>query len=417
VGKLIVIPPPEPGHTRAAAANDEARTARLRARQAEHRRTLQDFAARATGGETFTGGAPASERAARRPASRPPRYKILEGIGALLLDEEDVDRRYVEESLGAVVVENGPAACRASAPAFSGLKRPEPNFWHLEKINVKALRDRGVTGAGVAVGLLDSGIQGSHPEFAGKKIHFAHFDQDGNQTDAAPKDFGYHGTHVAGLIAGRNTGVAPDATLAVAAVLTEKRGSACHHAAILAGLDWLIKTDFLDAPDEPGCAVINSSLQIKGFNIFLYGFLATAGAAPGSLLVAAGGNFGTVNPGQPTTPGNYDIVVGVGATDADDRVALFSQWGVVKELGGIAKPDLCAPGVDIWSSGHNNGYTKMSGTSMASPLACGAAALLIQQNPALARDPRRLKEALLRHTRPLPLEGPKAGRGRLQLGP
>jgi serine protease AprX len=305
---------------------------------------------------------------------------------------------------------------RSAALVGPTSRSPEPDFWHLEKINVKALRDRGLSGTGVAVGILDSGIQASHPEFAGKKIHFAHFDRDGNQTDLAAKDFGYHGTHVAGLIAGRNAGVAPDATIAVAAVLTEKRGYACHHAAILAGLDWLIKTDFLDNPDEPGCAVINSSLQIKGFNDFLYGFLATASVAPGSLVIAAGGNFGTVNPGQPTTPGNYDIVVGVGATDADDRVALFSQWGVIEALGGIAKPDLCAPGVDIWSSVPNDRYLKMSGTSMASPLVCGAAALLIQQDPALAHDARSLKEALLRHSLPLPAEGPKAGRGRLRLG-
>lgn len=410
MGKLIVIPPPETASARAA-ANDEARPARPRARLDERRLGLQAFAERATAGETVLGAALPSGSASRRP-----RYKILEGIGALLLDEEDVDRRRLEESLGAVVLENGPAACPASASAGVKSKSPEPNFWHLEKINVGALRDRGVTGAGVAVGVLDSGVEGSHPEFAGKKIHFAHFDRDGNQIDAAPKDFGYHGTHVAGLIAGRNAGVAPDAVLAVAAVLTEKRGHACHHAAILAGLDWLIKTDFLDTPDEPGCSVINSSLQIKGFNNFLYNFLATAGVAPGSLLIAAAGNFGWVNPGQPTTPGNYDIVVGVGATDADDRVALFSQWGVVKESGGVAKPDLCAPGVDIWSSSPSGGYNKMSGTSMASPLACGAAALLLQQQPALARDARRLKEALLRHTLPLPAEGPKAGRGRLQLG-
>lgn len=411
MGKLIIIPPPETWRARDAAANDEPRPARPRARLVERRLSLQAFAARATAGETLSDDAPPSGR-----ASRPARYKILEGIGALLLDERDVDRRHVEESLGAVVIENGPAARPASASLGVRSKTPAPDFWHLEKINVGALRDHGVTGAGVAVGVLDSGIEGSHPEFAGKKIHFAHFDRDGNQTDAAPKDFGYHGTHVAGLIAGRNAGVAPDAVLAVAAVLTEKRGYACHHAAILAGLDWLIKTDFLDTPDEPGCSVINSSLQIKGFNNFLYNFLATAGVAPGSLLIAAAGNFGTVNPGQPTTPGNYDIVVGVGATDADDRVALFSQWGVVKELGGIAKPDLCAPGVDIWSCSPSGGYNRMSGTSMASPLACGAAALLLQQQPALARDARSLKEALLRHTLPLPAEGSKAGRGRLQLG-
>ncbi|MBV9210832.1 MAG: S8 family serine peptidase [Acidobacteria bacterium] len=343
------------------------------------------------------------------------KFKLLEGVGALLVDEKDADRAYLERGLGAKVYENRLLDGLSASMKAGRSSSLEPDFWHLEKINVAAWRSKGLTGKGVVVGLLDSGIQAAHPEFEGKEIHFAHFDEDGEQTDIAPRDFGNHGTHVSGLIAGKNAGVAPDATLAVAAVLTERRGQACHHAAILAGLDWLIKTDFTGKAGESGCVVINTSLQIKRFNNFLYGALALARHAPGCLMIAASGNHATANPQQPTTPGNYDLVVGVGATDKDDRVALFSQWGEVKEQGGIKKPDICAPGVEIWSSIPNNSYQKFSGTSMASPLACGVAALLLQQNPSFAHDVEGLRQALLSHTVALPEEPEKAGRGRLML--
>lgn len=396
MSKLIVIPPPENGRNidRLPAPELPAFTRKTPfSLHAERRRRLHAFAAQAS----------------------VQRYKVLEGVGALLMDEADADRDYLEQKLRAKVYENslidGATAVSKSSRSFADA----PDFWHLDKINVSALRKKGLTGKGVVVGVMDSGIQATHTEFEGKEIHFAHFDEDGNQTDTPPRDFGNHGTHVSGLIAGRNAGVAPDATLAVAAVLTEKRGRACHHAAILAGLDWLLKTDFSGNEDEPGCAVVNTSLQIKRFNDFLYGALRLALKAPGTLMIAASGNHFTANPQKPTTPGNYDIVLGVGATDRDDRIALFSQWGVVKEQGGINKPDICAPGVDIWSSIPNNSYQKMSGTSMASPLACGVAALLLQQNPAFAHDIQGLRNALLSCTVALPQEKEKAGRGRLWL--
>ncbi len=395
MGKLIVLPPPESVTPVGLISTGSPPTRKQAAKLlAGRREKLQAFAARA--------------------AKSRPNYQVLEAIGALLMDEDEVDGKYLKETLGAGVYENKLIGGLTPSATVRFPTLGPPDFWHLEKINLQAFRKQSLTGAGVVVGVLDSGIQASHPEFAGKKIHFAHFDQDGNQTDASARDFGNHGTHVSGLIAGKNIGVAPDATLAVAAVLTEKRGQACHHAAILAGLDWLIKTDFI-GDREPGCSVINTSLQIKGFNNFLYDALAIACQALGTLMIAASGNHATANPQQPSTPGNYDIVIGVGATDQKDQVAPFSQWGKVKELGGIAKPDLCAPGVNIWSGIPTNGYQSMSGTSMASALVCGAAALLIQQKPDLANDPPALKAALLNHTLELPEQQEKAGRGRLLL--
>jgi serine protease AprX len=425
MGKLIVIPNTEVKRPRRGLlSNAESDSMRDSVSMrdtafnihAGRRQRLHDFAAQALGGTPGPQPRSSQDRSDVRLQAQARRYRVLEGIGALLMDEEDVDVKHLEETLGAKVYEN--ALIASVTPTGTGVatQSTQPDYWHLDKINVKALRDKELTGAGIIVGVLDSGIQSSHPEFAGKTIHFAQFDKNGNKIDIPAKDFGDHGTHVSGLIGGKNAGVAPDATLAVAAVLTEQRGQAGYLAAILAGLDWLIKTDFSGNQDEPGCHLVNSSLEVRPFNDFLYSSMAAAAAAPGSLMIAASGNNATAYPEQPSTPGNYDIVVGIGATDNNDQIAAFSEWGTVAEQGGIAKPDMCAPGVNIWSSVPTNRYQPMSGTSMACPIVSGAAALLLQQNPAFAGDVASLKEALLSSTLALPDQQQKSGRGRLLLG-
>ncbi|AKT39181.1 S8 family peptidase [Chondromyces crocatus] len=342
-------------------------------------------------------------------------YAVLEGLGVLLVDEAVLDRETLRRRTGALVVPNVTIARVASVEVgreASGQGQAHP-FWHLETIGVASLWDQGMKGAGVTVGVLDSGIQASHPEFEGKTVHFGAFDEEGNLTSVVPKDFGQHGTHVAGVIGGRRAGVAPEATLAVAAVLTA-RGKG-HLAQVLGGLNWLLTTAFGGEEDEVGCDVLNAALEIPGYAAVFYAPLAAAVRCPGMLTVAAVGNFGTRSAGRLASPGNYDVVVGVGATDRADRVAAFSQHGTVEQHGGRAKPDLCAPGVEIWSSVPYGQYTPQSGTSMASPLVAGTAALLVQQEPALRRNVPALTEALLANVVPLPEQGPRAGYGRLCL--
>jgi subtilisin family serine protease len=348
------------------------------------------------------------------PSGTPVNYHVLEGLGILLVDEDMFDEDMMRSQMDAVVLDNVQIASVTPVAASS---TGEPDFWSQDKINVSSLRSQGLNGEGITVGVLDSGIYATHQEFAGKQIVFAQFDQQGQRIDSPAKDFGKHGTHVSGLIAGKNAGVAPAATLVVAAVLTSNGGTAGYLAQILAGLNWLLTEDFSGDPETPGVHLVNASLEAgRGYKDFLYNALTNALAAPGTLMIGAVGNSGSAGVNNCSSPGNYDIVVGVGATDIDDNIASFSSWGTIAESSNVAKPDMCAPGKAVWSSvpGSGNHYQQMDGTSMASPIVAGAAALMMQQDPTLAHNPLVLKDEIIKRT--IPLEDvARGGRGRLQL--
>ena len=275
----------------------------------------------------------------------------------------------------------------------------EDGPWHLKRVNINEAQDQALTGQGVRIGILDTGIDATHSEFAGKHISFMEFDTSGFPVSTTPRDAGDHGTHVAGIATGTTCGVAPRADLAVAAVLTKLNvdGQLTGHLAqILAGYNWLVHQNHSPAGAISKCPVVNASLGAPGFHNFLYSSvhmqLATLQT---SLMVATIGNSGHQGVDHHGSPGNYDITVGVGAVDASGIVAPFSDWGL--ETTHMAfKPDLCAPGVAIRSATPGGGFKWKSGTSMASPAASGAAALLVQKYPSLARKPSGLKAALVK---------------------
>lgn len=359
-----------------------------------------------------------------------PAHRLLPSLGAIIMDEDAVDRRALEQT--AAVFENVliplvvpyRAVQRAedgqqiakieSVPAVAS-----EDAWHLEAINVGAARAKNLTGSGVLVGVLDTGIDAAHPELDGR-LHdgtaFAEFDLTGALISSTPRDAFDHGTHVCGLIAGQTVGVAPEATLAVAAVLTYQTiwGPGGYLAQIAAGLDWLFTSSFRGEAEDPGVDVINASLSGSGYDAYLYTSLAQARLALGTLLIAAVGNNGERGANKHGSPGNYDITHGVGAVDSAGIVARFSDWGTVSQHPGIAKPDMCAPGVDVWSAVPGGRYEAMSGTSMATPLVTGVAALLLQQDPTLSVAAADLQGRLFTLTT-TPPSGPRAGRGRLDL--
>ncbi len=338
------------------------------------------------------------------------------------MEESAVDRAALEGALGATVIEN--FLLPLEYPVEVGAEQTSPGDaagtlpWHLADANVQAARSRGLQGQGTLVGVVDTGIDVNHPEFAGKKIHFAEFDASGRLLSRTPRDAGNHGTHVCGIIAGANSGVAPKAELAVAAVLTipGPRGLSGWFAQILGGINWLLTEPFDGTDVEPGVDVFNASLGGVGYSDYYYNALANARLTTGTVLVAAIGNSG---PGQNNhgSPGNYDIVVGVGAIDAAHNVASFSDWGSVSQHGALRKPDLCAPGVAVVSCVPGGGYAPMNGTSMASPVVAGALALLLQQNPPLLLNANALIARLFSLTAPLSgsANQMRSGRGRLDL--
>jgi subtilisin family serine protease len=265
-----------------------------------------------------------------------------------------------------------PAQLELVAPVANAPATPSPGIdWGLQAIGIPELWSQGLTGKGVGVAHLDTGVDASHPALAGRVVAFVEFDNQGNSLPGKqPYDSGNHGTHTAGTIAGSEInglkiGVAPEAELHCTRVIEYNDPLV----QILAGVDWAL---------GQGVRVISGSLGVKGYNPFLVTVTDRVRAA-GILPIVAVGNEGT-NPGHPTrSPGNYPNTLAVGAIDSDSQVAYFSSYGPIS--GGPAKPDVVAPGMQITSAVPGGGAQTMDGSSMATPHVAGLAALLFQRKP------------------------------------
>jgi subtilisin family serine protease len=112
------------------------------------------------------------------------------------------------------------------------------------------------------------------------------------------------------------------------------------------------------------------------------------------LFVAAAGNASTNNDRRPHFPSSYNVpnVVSVAALDRNDQLAAFSNFGVKSVA-------IAAPGVDILSTWLGNAYEEKSGTSMATPVVSGVAALVLSQHPRMSVD--ELRKKLLASTDPI----------------
>ncbi len=244
--------------------------------------------------------------------------------------------------------------------------------WGLKRLGVPQLWAQGLTGKGVLVGHLDTGVDGKHPALKGAIASFAEFDFLGNQIPGAvAHDTDEHGTHTAGTIVGRTVkgvsfGVAPEAMLASAIVI--EGGNVI--ARILGGMNWAV---------GQGVRVLSMSLGLRGY---APSFLAVTRIlrARNILPVFAVGNEG---PGTSRSPGNYPEALSIGACDSLDNIAGFSSSQTFTRPKDPLVPDLVGPGVDILSCLPGSKYGEMSGTSMATPHLAGLAALLIQANPAV----------------------------------
>jgi subtilisin family serine protease len=258
----------------------------------------------------------------------------------------------------------------------------------------------GYTGAGVTIAVVDSGVDASHPDLAGRVIAERSF----TGTPGGDDDVG-HGTHVASIIAGSGTassgayrGVAPDAKLVNAKVCDDVT---CQESAILAGLQW--------AAVDQRAQIVNLSMGGEDTPEIdpLEEAVNALTASYGTLFVVSAGNDGpeayTVG-----SPGSADAALTVGAVTKSDELAAESSRG--PRIGDNAiKPDIVAPGMDIVAAKARNAtvgepvgdaYLRLSGTSMAAPHVAGAAALLAGQHPDWS--PGLLKAALMSAATELP---------------
>jgi subtilisin len=273
--------------------------------------------------------------------------------------------------------------------------------WGLERLGAPALWERGLSGAGILVGQLDTGVDGRHPTLAGAVAHFAEFDLMGREvaTPAGPpRDSDQHGTHTAATIVGRpergrHVGMAPGALLASAAVI--EGGDAV--ARVLGGMDWALGL---------GVRVLNLSLGFRGYwpdFLAVTRILRRKGVLP---CFAVGNEYA----GSSRSPGNYSEALSVGACDARGRVADFSSSQRFDRKRDPIVPDLVAPGVDVVSARPGGGYQSMDGTSMATPHVAGLAALLLEAKP--RATVRKLEAALFASCRrPRGMSPERGGQG------
>ncbi len=281
--------------------------------------------------------------------------------------------------------------------------------WNLTLIGAdRVWEDFGVTGDGIIIGQSDSGVQGDHPELV-DSYRGRDGDNDFNWFDpwnhsAEPTDITGHGTHTLGLIAGKNTGVAPDAEWFGCTNLARNLANPSLYLDCMQFMLAPFPMDgdpFVDGDPALSAHVINNSWgcpEQEGCDSGALVDAVRAMRAAGIFVVAAAGNDGPACETVQDPLALYEEVFSVGAIDQGGNLASFSSRGPVTADGsGRTKPDIVAPGVDVLSSFPNNSYEYLPGTSMAGPHVAGVVALMWSANPSLIGDVERTEE-ILRHT-------------------
>ena len=318
------------------------------------------------------------------------------------------------------------------------------NMWPTGKTTgAHSLWAAGITGKGVDVALIDSGVV-PVPELGGRIVNGPDLSLEQNAENLRYLDTYGHGTHMAGIIAGRDpvlkvgdfaeygrdpyfVGIAPDSRIVNLKVAPHS--GATDVSQVIAAIDWVVQHKNSNGLN---IRVLNLSFGTDGTQSYLLDPLAYAAEVAwrkGIVVVVAGGNagFGSTSLNNPA----YDpFVLAVGASDTqntikteDDTVATFSSRGDSNR-----RPDLVAPGksvvslrsagslIDVRYSAGRVGtrFFKGSGTSQSAAVVSGAAALLLQQRPELTPD--QVKKLLTSTTTPMPAADPlAAGAGMLDV--
>lgn len=246
-------------------------------------------------------------------------------------------------------------------------KRKDPELatrqYHHKQIDTAAAWKQTKGSKKVVVAVIDDGMDVAHPEL--KKQFIAPYDALSKKKGTITA--GKHGTHVAGLIAasaGNGTwgaGVAPSTKIMPIDVIDQ--GGYGYTSDLIHGIEHAIKADV---------DIINMSLGSYYYSEALNGVIQKAHKRD-IVIVAAAGNDGTRNAHYPSS---FDNVISVGAVTRTDVSALFSNKGPTI--------DLTAPGVDVYSTLPSNQFGPLSGTSMATPIVSGVAALIKANQPSLS---------------------------------
>ena len=270
------------------------------------------------------------------PAADPERAAanaVAAGIPADLLARFGATVRQIHRRANVVVIDV-PAerqAGLATALAAVGIpaRPPRPVQPMLNEsvplLHVPPLWDSGLRGKGVRVAIVDTGVDATHPDLAGRVAAHADFSGTGERDDVG------HGTHVAGIVAGAGAvyrGVAPAATLIIAKALSAAGGS---EDTVLAAMSWA---------SGQSVAVMNLSLGGPGSPTSPLSREVDALAAEGIIVCVAAGNAGP-DRGTISSPGDARGALTVGAADKTGALAFYSSRGPVAGVR-YRKPDVVA---------------------------------------------------------------------------
>ncbi|KAJ3416219.1 subtilisin-like serine protease [Chytridiales sp. JEL 0842] len=314
------------------------------------------------------------QQAARLGSDQAPQYRRLDGLSFPEIsryDSFDYLHKYASSARGGF---NGYAAKISKSIADSLRQLPEVAVveqdtidsidqaveepWGLRRLskadlplpNVYAFNQR--AGEGVDVYVIDSGVLVTHPDFEGRAVNGADFSGDNNGVDANG-----HGTHVAGTIAGKTYGVAKKSNI-IAVKVFPASGSGPRSNTI-AGVNWAVE----QAARSGRPSVINMSLGGSANDASDAAVTAAVNAGV-TVVVAAGNNAGEA---CERSPARAPSVITVAASDINDRLASFSNFG--------SCVDIIAPGVGVLSTWNDGASRSISGTSMATPHVAGVVAV------------------------------------------
>ena len=288
-------------------------------------------------------------------------------------------------------------------PAGGAQASDDPSFkeqWGLSKIGAEAAWAR-TTGAGIRVGIVDTGVDLEHEDLAGKVVEStscigSNGDQGKCQGNA--QDDQGHGSHVSGIVAASKdngkgiAGVAPGAQLVVAKAM-DAQGTG-NGTDVIAGIKWVVDHGAkvvnlsLGDPAQPITALISENELKEGVD-----YAWSHGVVP----VLASGNSGTGLGIEGSNFGDMNAII-VGATGPDDKSATYStstgraKWAVAAPGGAGDSTKAHDIYSTFWIKGQKNAYTYLAGTSMAAPHVAGAVALLLAQGYSQGDAVKRILE-------------------------